>query len=63
MRDLTDPAIKFKVETNAKQLYMTGITVIYKDCNVVVVEGGMLTGSQNFSGSSFKVFTQVIKIK
>ncbi|XP_059166868.1 U4/U6 small nuclear ribonucleoprotein Prp3-like [Physella acuta] len=40
VRDLTDPAIKFKVETNAKQLYMTGITVIYKDCNVVVVEGG-----------------------
>ncbi|KAK0057049.1 U4/U6 small nuclear ribonucleoprotein Prp3 [Biomphalaria pfeifferi] len=40
VRDLSDPAIKFKVETNAKQLYMTGITIIYKDCNVVVVEGG-----------------------
>ncbi|CAL1540677.1 unnamed protein product [Lymnaea stagnalis] len=40
VRDLSDPAIKFKVETNANQLYMTGITVIYKDCNLVVVEGG-----------------------
>jgi len=40
IRDLTDPAIKFKVEQNANQLYMTGMTIIYKDCNVVVVEGG-----------------------
>lgn len=40
IRDLTDPAIKFKVEQNANQLFMTGMTVIYKDCNVVVVEGG-----------------------
>uniref|UniRef100_A0A0B6ZQQ8 Uncharacterized protein n=1 Tax=Arion vulgaris TaxID=1028688 RepID=A0A0B6ZQQ8_9EUPU len=40
VRDLSDPAIKFKVEKNANQLYMTGITVLYKDCNVIVVEGG-----------------------
>ncbi|XP_012943717.1 U4/U6 small nuclear ribonucleoprotein Prp3 [Aplysia californica] len=40
VRDLSDPALKFKVETNASQLYMTGMTILYKDCNVVVVEGG-----------------------
>ncbi|GFO33052.1 U4/u6 small nuclear ribonucleoprotein prp3 [Plakobranchus ocellatus] len=40
IRDLSDPAIKFKVEKNASQLYMTGLTIIYKDCNLVVVEGG-----------------------
>ena len=28
------------METNAKQLYMTGIAVLHKDCNVIVVEGG-----------------------
>ncbi|XP_044735067.1 U4/U6 small nuclear ribonucleoprotein Prp3 isoform X2 [Chrysoperla carnea] len=32
---------KFKVETNAKQLYMTGCVMLFKDCCVVVVEGGM----------------------
>ena len=40
IRDLSDPAIKFKVEKNAEQLFMTGMTILYKDCNVVVVEGG-----------------------
>ncbi len=40
VRDLHNPAKKFKVETNAKQLYMTGIVILHKDCNVVVVEGG-----------------------
>lgn len=38
--DLSNPSKKFKVETNAKQLYMTGIVVLFKDCNIVVVEGG-----------------------
>ncbi|KAF6033498.1 PRPF3 [Bugula neritina] len=38
--DLRDPAKKFKIETNAKQLYMTGLIVAFKDCNCVVVEGG-----------------------
>ncbi|ENN82859.1 hypothetical protein HUJ04_010091 [Dendroctonus ponderosae] len=33
-------AKKFKVETNAKQLYMSGCVVLYPDCCVVVVEGG-----------------------
>ncbi|XP_058062551.1 U4/U6 small nuclear ribonucleoprotein Prp3 isoform X2 [Anopheles bellator] len=31
---------KFKVETNAKQLFLTGICVLFRDCCVVVVEGG-----------------------
>ena len=38
--NLSNPAKKFKVETNAKQLMMTGITVLYKNINIVVVEGG-----------------------
>uniref|UniRef100_A0A1B6FIF4 Small nuclear ribonucleoprotein Prp3 C-terminal domain-containing protein n=1 Tax=Cuerna arida TaxID=1464854 RepID=A0A1B6FIF4_9HEMI len=41
IRDLTGMASKkFKVETNAKQLFMTGCVVLYPDCCVVVVEGG-----------------------
>ncbi|XP_067644946.1 U4/U6 small nuclear ribonucleoprotein Prp3 [Eurosta solidaginis] len=41
IRDLQDNASKkFKVETNAKQLHMTGIVVLFRDCCVVVVEGG-----------------------
>jgi U4/U6 small nuclear ribonucleoprotein PRP3 len=28
------------VETNAKQLFMTGCVVLFEDVNVVVVEGG-----------------------
>lgn len=31
---------KFKVETNAKQLFMTGVAILFRDCCVVVVEGG-----------------------
>lgn len=31
---------KFKVETNAKQLFMTGVVILFRDCCVVVVEGG-----------------------
>lgn len=33
-------AKKYKVETNAKQLLMTGIVALFRDCSVVVVEGG-----------------------
>ncbi|XP_060559234.1 U4/U6 small nuclear ribonucleoprotein Prp3-like isoform X1 [Ruditapes philippinarum] len=40
VKDLSNPSKKFKVETNAKQLFMTGIVVLFKDCNIVVVEGG-----------------------
>ncbi|XP_058801099.1 U4/U6 small nuclear ribonucleoprotein Prp3 [Phymastichus coffea] len=42
IRDLVNNASKkFKVETNAKQLYLTGCVMLYRDCNVVVVEGGL----------------------
>ncbi len=37
---MSNPAKKFKVETNAKQLFMTGCVVLFEDVNVVVVEGG-----------------------
>lgn len=41
IRDLLNNASKkFKVETNAKQLYLTGCVMLFRDCNVVVVEGG-----------------------
>ena len=40
LRDLTNPAKKFKIEANAKQLFMTGIVIMHKECNVVAVEGG-----------------------
>lgn len=41
IRDLHDcQSKKFKVEANAKQLLMTGVVVLFRDCSVVVVEGG-----------------------
>ncbi|XP_078735424.1 U4/U6 small nuclear ribonucleoprotein Prp3 [Lampetra fluviatilis] len=40
IRDLTNPSKKFKIETNANQLFLTGGVVLHKDVNVVVVEGG-----------------------
>lgn len=40
VKNLSNPSKKFKVETNAKQLFMTGSVVLYEDVNVVVVEGG-----------------------
>ena len=40
VKNLQNPSKKFKVETNARQLYMTGTVVLYEDVNVVVVEGG-----------------------
>lgn len=41
VRDLHEcQSKKFKVETNAKQLLMTGVIVQFRDCSVVVVEGG-----------------------
>lgn len=32
---------KYKVETNAKQYLMTGVVVLFRDCCIVVVEGGL----------------------
>ncbi|XP_039256468.2 U4/U6 small nuclear ribonucleoprotein Prp3-like [Styela clava] len=40
VKSLRDPAKKFKIEANSNQLYMTGCVVLFKDINVVVVEGG-----------------------
>lgn len=40
LNDLKNPAKKFKVEANCNQLFMTGIAVCHKECNVIVVEGG-----------------------
>ncbi|NXR74054.1 PRPF3 protein, partial [Pycnonotus jocosus] len=40
VRNLSNPAKKFKIEVNAGQLYLTGVVVLHKDVNVVVVEGG-----------------------
>lgn len=45
VKNLSNPSKKFKVETNANQLFLTGIVVLHKDCNVVVVEGGKHTAS------------------
>ena len=38
--DLSNQSKKFKVETNAKQLMLTGCILLYRECNVIVVEGG-----------------------
>ncbi|XP_038624857.1 U4/U6 small nuclear ribonucleoprotein Prp3 isoform X1 [Tachyglossus aculeatus] len=40
VRNLSNPAKKFKIEANAGQLYLSGVVVLHKDVNVVVVEGG-----------------------
>jgi U4/U6 small nuclear ribonucleoprotein PRP3 len=40
IKDLSNQAKKYKVETNAKQLFMTGVVILFRDCCVVVVEGG-----------------------
>ncbi|XP_071941694.1 U4/U6 small nuclear ribonucleoprotein Prp3-like [Antedon mediterranea] len=40
VRDLSGPSHKFKVEANCKQLLMTGLVILFKEANVVVVEGG-----------------------
>ncbi|NXJ04176.1 PRPF3 protein, partial [Odontophorus gujanensis] len=40
VRNLSNPAKKFKIEANAGQLYLTGVVVLHKDVNVIVVEGG-----------------------
>ncbi|TGZ69959.1 hypothetical protein CRM22_003447 [Opisthorchis felineus] len=40
VKDFSNPSHRFKVETNANQLLMTGLVALHTDCNVVVVEGG-----------------------
>lgn len=38
---LDSPHHRFKIDVNARQLEMTGALVLFRDCNVVVVEGGV----------------------
>jgi U4/U6 small nuclear ribonucleoprotein PRP3 len=38
--NLTNQSKKFKVEANIKQLLMTGVIVLYRNINVILVEGG-----------------------
>lgn len=45
IRDLTDPATKFKLEANCNQLHMTGTVLLLKDLNVVAVEGERNSGA------------------
>jgi U4/U6 small nuclear ribonucleoprotein PRP3 len=40
VREVNDPSVKFKIEANANQLHMTGVVVLCKYLNVIVVEGG-----------------------
>ena len=40
VRDLTHPKIKFKVDMNAQQYHLTGCVLLYKDVNLVILEGG-----------------------
>ncbi|KAL3101985.1 hypothetical protein niasHS_003394 [Heterodera schachtii] len=40
IKSLANPAKKFKVMMNAKQLQMTGVVIVLEDINVVVMEGG-----------------------
>ena len=41
VRNLSNCVKKFMIEANAGQLYLTEMLVLYKDVNVVVVEGGL----------------------
>jgi U4/U6 small nuclear ribonucleoprotein PRP3 len=38
--DLSDPKHRFKVDANARNFQLTGCAILYKDVNMVVVEGG-----------------------
>jgi U4/U6 small nuclear ribonucleoprotein PRP3 len=40
VRDLNNPSHKFKVDMNAQQYHLTGCAILFKDVNLVVVEGG-----------------------
>lgn len=39
--DMRNPQHRFKVDINARQWEMTGTLLLFNDCNVVVVEGGL----------------------
>ena len=40
VRDMSNPANKFKVDMNAQQYHLTGCALLYQDVNIVIVEGG-----------------------
>jgi len=40
VKNLQNPAKKWKIEKNAAQLFMTGTVLLYQDVNIVVMEGG-----------------------
>ena len=40
VRDISNPATKFKVDMNAQQYHLSGCMLLYQDVNVVIVEGG-----------------------
>ena len=40
VHDLSSLAIKFKVDMNAQQLHLSGRLLLFRDINLVVVEGG-----------------------
>ncbi len=40
VHDLSNPALKFKVDMNAQQLHLTGCVMLFHDVNIVIVEGG-----------------------
>ncbi len=39
VRDVSNPANKFKVDMNAQQYHLTGCMLLYQDVNIVAVEG------------------------
>ena len=40
VHDLSNQAIKFKVDMNAQQYHLTGCVLLFHNVNLVVVEGG-----------------------
>ena len=62
VKDLTDPATKFKVEANCNQLHMTGTVLLLKNLNVVIVEGGKTESNQlvNWLKKGIIAFAHVI---
>ncbi len=46
VRDVSNPANKFKVDMNAQQYHLTGCMLLYQDVNIVAVEGGKEGGRE-----------------
>ncbi|KAH8547864.1 pre-mRNA processing factor 3-domain-containing protein [Umbelopsis sp. PMI_123] len=40
VKKLKHPKLKYKIEVNARQLYLTGMVIATPKCNLVIVEGG-----------------------